>query len=107
MNARRVLLLAIASLLAAVPLPGGAEDRVSLPDKKDFHLYLLIGQSNMAGRGDVDPAKNVSHRAWSSSTRTTPGFRPSIRCTSTSRQSPVSAPVRALARQWPTPIPKS
>ena len=25
----------------------------SLPEKKDFHLFLLIGQSNMAGRGKV------------------------------------------------------
>lgn len=26
----------------------------SLPDKESFHLYLLIGQSNMAGRGPLE-----------------------------------------------------
>ena len=29
------------------------EDNVTLPAKKDFHLFLLVGQSNMAGRGRV------------------------------------------------------
>jgi predicted neuraminidase len=32
----------------------------SLPPKERFHLYLLIGQSNMAGRGALDPAYPVS-----------------------------------------------
>jgi len=32
-----------------------AEDSVQLPAKKDFHLFLLVGQSNMAGRGAVSP----------------------------------------------------
>jgi len=30
------------------------------PDR-DFHLYTLIGQSNMAGRGTVEPEDRVSH----------------------------------------------
>ncbi len=29
--------------------------------KKDFHLYLLIGQSNMAGRGKVEPVDKEIH----------------------------------------------
>lgn len=28
---------------------------VNFPPKADFHLFLLVGQSNMAGRGDVAP----------------------------------------------------
>jgi len=30
------------------------ETKVPLPAKKDFHLFILAGQSNMAGRGKVD-----------------------------------------------------
>lgn len=29
-------------------------DEVRMPEKKDFHLFLLAGQSNMAGRGKPD-----------------------------------------------------
>ncbi|OGV36940.1 MAG: hypothetical protein A2X48_00260 [Lentisphaerae bacterium GWF2_49_21] len=45
----------IAILFAATTLTtvAKADDKPSAPDK-DFHLYLLIGQSNMAGRGKVD-----------------------------------------------------
>ena len=32
---------------------------VKLPDKSKFHLFLLAGQSNMAGRGDVEAADKV------------------------------------------------
>lgn len=32
---------------------------VALPPKESFHLYLLVGQSNMAGRGTVTPADTV------------------------------------------------
>ncbi|MBL9153612.1 MAG: amidohydrolase family protein [Verrucomicrobiales bacterium] len=40
-------------LFLAAPL--AAQD-VPLPPKDDFHLFLLVGQSNMAGRGEVTPA---------------------------------------------------
>ena len=33
----------------------------ALPAKNQFHLYLLIGQSNMAGRGAVDPNAPPPH----------------------------------------------
>lgn len=33
----------------------------SLPPKERFHLFLLVGQSNMAGRGVVTPADKVAH----------------------------------------------
>jgi hypothetical protein len=38
-----------------------AADAPKLPAKKDLHLYLLIGQSNMAGRGKVEDADKVPH----------------------------------------------
>jgi hypothetical protein len=38
-----------------------AADGPKLPAKKDFELYLLIGQSNMAGRGKVEDADKVPH----------------------------------------------
>lgn len=48
-----------AGLVAAVVVIGvrsspAADDAVQLPAKEKFHLYLLIGQSNMAGRGAVE-----------------------------------------------------
>lgn len=39
---------------------GAAESAPDLPQRERFHLYLLIGQSNMAGRGVLDPATAVS-----------------------------------------------
>ena len=33
----------------------------ALPPKEKFHLFLLVGQSNMAGRGVVAPADNQPH----------------------------------------------
>ena len=32
-----------------------------LPSKENFHLFLLVGQSNMAGRGVVTPADKLPH----------------------------------------------
>ena len=34
---------------------------VSLPPKENFHLFLLVGQSNMAGRGKVEPEDLKPH----------------------------------------------
>ena len=44
--------VALAALLVLAAAPG--------PDP-DFHLYLLIGQSNMAGRGKVDEESRKTH----------------------------------------------
>ncbi len=33
----------------------------ALPAKENFHLFRLVGQSNMAGRGTVTPADKVPH----------------------------------------------
>ncbi len=42
-----------ATLLAAGAARGGEESTVEmqLPARENFHLFLLAGQSNMAGRG--------------------------------------------------------
>lgn len=38
-----------------------AEPTTKLPDREHFHLYLLIGQSNMAGRGSIEEEDKVAH----------------------------------------------
>ncbi|MCA9081357.1 MAG: sialate O-acetylesterase [Planctomycetaceae bacterium] len=38
-----------------------AEEPVKLPSREQFHLYLLVGQSNMAGRGKVTAADKTPH----------------------------------------------
>ena len=64
MNRRRYLTLsATAAAGAMAPLPGRSETK--LPDKNSFKLFLLAGQSNMAGRGKIDPNDNAPHeRVW-------------------------------------------
>ncbi len=51
-------------LLVGLLLSGAAsaaEPEIKLPPKERFHLYLLIGQSNMAGRGVVEDQDKVPH----------------------------------------------
>lgn len=49
-----ILILSLASSsLAAEP--------VKLPAKEKFHLFLLVGQSNMAGRGAVESQDKTAH----------------------------------------------
>lgn len=59
---RRPLLLSgwAGCLLAAVRL-SAAEPAVTLPARERFHLYVLIGQSNMAGRGRVEEQDKIPH----------------------------------------------
>ena len=38
-----------------------AVDPLKLPEKANFHLFLLVGQSNMAGRGIVEDEDKVPH----------------------------------------------
>lgn len=49
---RRPLTL-LALLFTALPLAAAAQSP-ELPPKEQFHLFLLLGQSNMAGRGKVE-----------------------------------------------------
>jgi len=48
-------------LVAGVASSLSAADAPKLPAKNEFHLYLLIGQSNMAGRGKVEAEDKVPH----------------------------------------------
>ncbi len=56
---RTILLFLLAFSTVCMSFGGDAPER--LPPKASFHLYLLIGQSNMAGRGKQDPAYRVSN----------------------------------------------
>jgi hypothetical protein len=47
-----IFIAAAISLLCTISAQ--AADQVKLPAKEKFHLYLLVGQSNMAGRGKVE-----------------------------------------------------
>lgn len=48
-------------LLASLPIAVAAAEPVTPPAKEKFHLYLLIGQSNMAGRGAIEDQDKVPH----------------------------------------------
>jgi hypothetical protein len=48
-------------LLSACVAVSSAAEPVTLPAKEKLHLYLLIGQSNMAGRGVVEDQDKVVH----------------------------------------------
>lgn len=49
-------------LTVLLPLAAGivAAQPAALPPKEQFHLFLLVGQSNMAGRGVVTPADKTA-----------------------------------------------
>lgn len=53
----------LSALLFSLSLCTGASgaEPVKLPAKEKLHLYLLIGQSNMAGRGVMDEAAKQPH----------------------------------------------
>ena len=51
-----LLLAPLAMLRAADPAAGA-----KLPPKEQFHVFLLVGQSNMAGRGRVEPGDRQPH----------------------------------------------
>lgn len=51
---RTLCLLALASSIAFA-------QEVALPPKEQLHLYLLVGQSNMAGRGVVEEPDRTPH----------------------------------------------
>ena len=59
---RRAALVLLGGVAADLALPRSllANAAASRPDPQ-FHLYLLIGQSNMAGRGPVDAESKVAH----------------------------------------------
>ena len=61
MNILRTLYLS----LILLPVLGAYGQQLPPIHKKQFHLYLLAGQSNMAGRGKVDSLSRQTHpRVW-------------------------------------------
>jgi hypothetical protein len=60
-----VLALLIMACVHAADNPVANTESAIPKDKEKFHLFLLAGQSNMAGRGVVDKANNAVHpRVW-------------------------------------------
>ena len=53
-------LLSSMLLLSSVALVA-QEQTIKLPAKKNFHLFLLAGQSNMAGRGEIEEQDKIAH----------------------------------------------
>lgn len=59
---RSTIFLTIVAALFFSPASGDETDgKVSLPKRENFHLYLLVGQSNMAGRGKITETDKVPH----------------------------------------------
>ena len=56
-----VLFIALLSLHVTPPSTLYAVEPPVLPRKADFHLYLLVGQSNMAGRGTLEEQDRTPH----------------------------------------------
>lgn len=48
-------------MLLSLTVVERASAEVKVPPKPQFHLYLLIGQSNMAGRGKIEAQDKVPH----------------------------------------------
>lgn len=62
MNVAKITLLMLSVLLVAVGAPADEPETIRLPDRERFHLYLLVGQSNMAGRGAIDAEDRQPHQ---------------------------------------------
>jgi hypothetical protein len=54
-------LLALFLTFSAINVIASAAAAAPLPPKEKFHLFLLVGQSNMAGRGTVTPDDKIPH----------------------------------------------
>ncbi len=51
--------LAIFIVILGLLAPARAQDAAPLPAKEDFYIFILAGQSNMAGRGKVEAQDKV------------------------------------------------
>ena len=58
---RRLLLTFLLLLPISNVTRADAPPQIQLPPKANFHLFLLVGQSNMAGRGKVTAEDRVPH----------------------------------------------
>lgn len=54
-------LLCVVAQHLALPAALYSDEPPALPRKADFHLYLLLGQSNMAGRGTLEEQDRTPH----------------------------------------------
>lgn len=61
MRQKLTLVALMALAFAASIVTTGKAEEPELPPKDKFHLFLLVGQSNMAGRGKVTPADQVKN----------------------------------------------
>ena len=52
-------LSACRSVQPMAPAPASASNQPRLPIKDNFYIFVLIGQSNMAGRGTIEPEDQV------------------------------------------------
>lgn len=61
MISRRSFVLRLIALGSLAAAGVASAQNPALPPKEKFHLFLLVGQSNMAGRGTVTPADRKPH----------------------------------------------
>lgn len=54
-------LTSLVALTLGAAAAGSQAPAALLPPKENFHLFLLVGQSNMAGRGVIAPEDQVPH----------------------------------------------
>ncbi len=58
----RYLVVGLLLVIAVIVVVAGEDPvDVELPRKENFHLILLVGQSNMAGRGTIEKQDQVPH----------------------------------------------
>lgn len=81
-------------------------DPVKLPPKEKFYLVLLAGQSNMAGRGKIQPEDRAPYPRVLMLNKEGNGFRPPLRSTST-RALPGSVPAMRSPNCLPGAIRRS
>lgn len=58
---RTLAILMLVACLPAAPHSTFSQNAGELPPKENFHLFLLVGQSNMAGRGRVAEQDKTAH----------------------------------------------
>lgn len=61
MRKKLPLVTLMSIVLTTVFVVTGRSEEPELPSKDKFHLFLLVGQSNMAGRGKVTPDDQVKN----------------------------------------------
>jgi len=57
----KILVIISFAFVYSIQVFGESGSQSALPKKKNFHLFLLAGQSNMAGRGIVEEEDLVAH----------------------------------------------